>query len=177
MNRARVLFILGFVLSLGAGVVIGMVVGRAPITPAAPTHRGPGFDLGLTPQQDEKVREIWSAVRQTDSGRNDRRRTLSKERDDAIQQLIPLDKKADYDRVQQEHTAKVAEMNKEHERLVQEAEQKMKLILTDAQWKRLEEMKRERAEHGRNGRPSTMHGTTRPSSRPTDYMGHEFHDR
>lgn len=174
MNRARVLFILGFVLSLGAGVVIGMVVGRAPITPAAPTHRGPGFDLGLTPQQDEKVREIWSAVRQTDSGRNDRRRSLSKERDDAIVQLIPTDRQADYDRIQQAYDAKSSEMRKEHERLVQEAEQKMKAVLTDAQWKRFEEMKRERAERGKNGRPSTMHGATRPSSRPVD---HEFHER
>jgi Spy/CpxP family protein refolding chaperone len=177
MNRARLLFILGFVLSLGAGVVIGMVVGRAPITPAAPAHRGPGFDLGLTPQQDEKVREIWSAVRQTDGGRNDHRHSLSKERDDAIVQLIPADKKADYDRIQQEHAARVAEMGKEHERLVQEAEQKMKAVLTDAQWKRFEEMKRERADRGKNGRPSTMRGTTRPSSRPTDHMDHDFHER
>jgi Spy/CpxP family protein refolding chaperone len=174
MNRARVLFILGFVLSLGAGVVIGMVVGRAPITPAATTHRGPGFDLGLTPQQDEKVREIWSAVRQTDGGRNDRRHSLSKERDDAIQQLIPAERQADYDRIQQSYKNKSVEMQKEHDRLVQEAEQKMKAVLTDAQWKRFEEMKRERADRGKNGRPSTMHGTTRPSSRPAD---HEFHDR
>lgn len=160
MNRARLLFIIGFVLSMGAGVVVGMALVRGtPKTLAAP--HGMDADLGLTPQQAEQVKAIWSAVRQSDGGRNDHRRSLSRERDEAIAKLIGADRKEDYDRIMQDHTAKVAEANKERERLMQEAELKMKAVLTDVQWKKFEEIKKDRAEHGRNGHPPSTRGLQR----------------
>src|SRR5437764_1284083 len=115
-------------LALGAGVVVGMVAARAPVKAVAP-RGGMDAELGLTPQQAEQVHAIWSAVGEKGHGRNDRRRALGKERDEAILKLIPTDRKADYDRIQQEHAAKVAEANKEHERLIADAEQKMKIVL------------------------------------------------
>ncbi len=154
MNRARVLFVIGFILSMGAGVVVGMALVRNVPGAHAESH-GWDADLGLTPQQAEQVKAIWSAVRQSDGSRNDNRRALGHERDEAIAQLIPAERKADYDRILQTHATKVAEANKEHDRLMQEGEQKMKAVLTEAQWKKFESIKKDRAERWRNGRPST----------------------
>src|SRR5258708_2857850 len=105
MNRARLLFIIGFVLSLCAGVVIGMVVSRTPAVmakSASQQHGGLDEELGLSPAQKEQVHTIWtpiwSSMRQLDRGRSDKRRALSKDRDEAISQLVPADQKADYDR-------------------------------------------------------------------------------
>ena len=176
MNRARVLFILGFLLSLSAGVVIGMVLGRTPVVAAKPAATQPhGLDeeLGLNPDQKEQVHAIWNPIwasmRQLDRGRSDKRRAMSKERDEAIALLVPAERKADYDRVMQDYTAKVGDLNKERDHLMQEGEQKMKPILSDVQWKKYEDFKRDRAERGgRGGRPATMHGATRPSTRPAE---------
>ena len=178
MNRARLLFILGFLVSLFAGVVVGMMVGHsipATATPAATTkawHRGMDMDayLELSPPQKEQVRAIWSAVRPSPAGDGshvDRRRAAAKERDEAILQLVPADRKPDYDRIQQEYTVAVAEMNKEHERLMQDAEVKMKAVLTEAQWKKFEEIKRAGLERGRNGRSGSMRGSTQPATHPS----------
>jgi Spy/CpxP family protein refolding chaperone len=163
MNRVRLLFIFGFVLSLCAGVVVGMVVRTVP-----PVHLRTGFgpDLGLSPEQEEQMRAIWAPVRESDRGRGDRRKGISKERDDAVSQLIPSDRRSDYEKILQEHTSKLADMGREHERLVQDAEAKMKNMLTATQWTQFEEMKRERFERRGGHSPSTRgpnHYTTRPS--------------
>lgn len=157
MNRARVLFVIGFVLSMGAGVVVGMAL-------AGP--RAMDTDLGLTPQQAKQVKAIWSAVGKSDGGRNDSRRSLGRERDDAIAQLVPADRKADYDRIIQEHASKMADANKERDRLMQEGELKMKAILTETQWKKFEAIKKERAEHFRNGRPPSTRSSQHPHEPP-----------
>ena len=165
MNRARVLFVIGFVLSMGAGVVVGMALVRgAPKAVAAP--HGMDSDLGLDPKQAEQVKAIWSAVRQGDGGRNDRRRSLGHERDDASAGLVPADRKADYDRIIQDHATKMADANKERDRLFQDAEQKMKAILTEAQWKKFEVIKKDRAEHFRDGRGSSTRGSQHPHEPP-----------
>ena len=165
MNRARVLFVIGFVLSMGAGVVVGMALVRST-SKAVAGPRGMDTDLGLTPQQAEQVKAIWSAVRQSDGGRNDSRRSLGRERDDAIARLVPADRKADYDRIIQEHASKMADANKERDRLMQEGELKMKAILTETQWKKFEAIKKERAEHFRNGRPPSTRGSQRSHEPP-----------
>jgi Spy/CpxP family protein refolding chaperone len=163
MNRVRLLFIFGFVLSLCAGVVVGMVVRTAP--PVLP-RGGFGPDLGLSPAQEEQMRAIWAPVRESDRGRGDRRKAISKERDEAVSQLIPTEHRADYEKVLAEHTAKLAEMSREHEKLVQEAELKMKAMLTEQQWKQFEAMKRERSERRGGHQPSSRssgHNATHPS--------------
>src|SRR5260370_21443854 len=104
MTRGRVLFIFGFLISLGAGFVIGMAVGRSPQAaqavpakePATKSTRLQSLDdeLDLTTEQRAKVKEIFSVVRPPDSGRNDALRALRRERDEASHQLVPDDRKA-----------------------------------------------------------------------------------
>ena len=167
MTRARVLFIFGFLISMAAGFVAGMVVGRTPVqanpaTPPAPTpttNRRPGppsldDQLGLTTAQRAKVKEIFSAVRPPDGGRNDPLRTIHRERDEAIHQLIPEDRKADYDRILAECAAKEQDLRHEHEQQFKDAEAKMQAVLTPEQWTKYQDIKKQ----WRNGRPSTSQG-------------------
>ena len=171
MTRARVLFIFGFLISMAAGFVAGMVVGRTPVQASLPTQvpggptttrrsgpRSLDDELGLTTAQRAKVREIFSAVRPPDGGRNDAFRTLHRERDEAIHQLIPDDRKADYDRILAECTAKEQDLRHEHEQQFKEAEAKMQAVLTPEQWTKYHDIKKRQAEQWRNGRPSTNQG-------------------
>ena len=183
MNRARLLFVMGFLLAMCAGVVVGMVVGRAPkaeTTPAPTSRPSLEADLKLDPQQSEQVHAIWSgvwsSVRQMDSNRTDKRRALSRERDEAITQLIPAERKAEYDRIMQDYTSKVAELSKDRDKIFQDAEQKMKPLLTETQWKRYEEIKKERMDRGHGGRPPGGRGGPHPSSNRSGPPG-EPHDR
>jgi Spy/CpxP family protein refolding chaperone len=135
----------------------------------------------LTPRQKEQVRAIWSAVRPApsgDGGHVDRRHAAAKERDEAILRLVPADRKADYDRAQQDYAAALAEIAWDHERLMQDAEVKMKAVLSDAQWKKFEEIKRSGLERGRNGHPGPMHGSTHPAAHSTSRpAGGDTHDK
>ncbi len=181
MSRVRIVFLVGFILSLAAGVVVGMVVSRPGViisgpTTTRPTGRDPGGrspfaeQLDLTPQQDEAMKKIWNeahaAMRQSEAGRFDRRHALADERDKAILLLIPAEKKADYERIQQEHASKVAEMNNERDRIFKEADEKTKAILSEAQWKKLEEMKKDhrgpRGPGGPGGPGGGRHGPPPP---------------
>jgi Spy/CpxP family protein refolding chaperone len=167
MTRARVLFIFGFLISMAAGFVAGMVVGRTPVhanpaTPPGPgptTNRRPGppsldDELGLTTAQRAKVKEIFSAVRPPDGGRNDPLRAIHRERDEAIHQLIPDDRKADYDKILSDCAAREQELRKEHEQQFREAEAKMEAVLTSEQWTKYQDLKK----RWHNGRPSTNQG-------------------
>ena len=175
MNRVRLLFILGFLVSMSAGVVVGVVVGRAPKTLSSPVAtsqpHGLEVDLKLDHHQAERVHEIWSSVgaalRQIDSNRGDKRRSMGRERDEAIAELIPADRKSDYDRIQQEYAAKIAEVTKDRDKIIQDAEQRMKELLTDTQWTRYQEIKKERDDHWRGGRPGGGRGGPHgPPTRP-----------
>ena len=176
MNRFRLLFILGFLVSMSAGVVVGMVArtvaGRGPkdtsVVSPPTTQHSLEADLKLEPRQAEEVHQIWSqvfaAVRQLDQSRGEKRQALDRERDEQIAQLLFADQVADYDWILQEHELKVAELRKDRDKLFQDAEQKMRPLLSDAQWKRYEEIKKERADHRHNGRPSGGRGGGRPTS-------------
>jgi Spy/CpxP family protein refolding chaperone len=171
MTRARVLFIFGFLISMAAGFVAGMVVGRTPVHanptttlpgPGPTTNRRPGppsldDELGLTAAQRAKVREIFSAVRPPDM-RNDPLRAIHRERDEAIHQLIPDDRKADYDRILSDCAAKEQDLRHEHEQQFREAEAKMQAVLTPEQWTKYQDIKKRQAERWHNGRPSTNQG-------------------
>jgi hypothetical protein len=181
MSRVRIVFLLGFILSLAAGVVVGMVVSRPGVMIAGPatkpsSDRDPGGrnsfaeKLELTPQQDEAMKKIWNEVqasmRQFEAGRFDRRHALADERDKAVLLLIPPEKKADYERIQQEHAAKMTELNNERDRIFKEADEKTKAILSEAQWKKLEEMKKDhrgpRGPGGPGGPGGGRHGGPPP---------------
>jgi hypothetical protein len=114
-NRAKIIVLAIFVLTLGAGVVAGMLASRLPGSGAisAPITPGEGpltQELGLNTEQSEKMRKIWEGVRDlsTQSLRDGIK--AEHQRDDAIRGLIPADKIEAFNNVQKGYQDKMAKM-------------------------------------------------------------------
>jgi Spy/CpxP family protein refolding chaperone len=188
----KVLLVLGFVVALGAGVIIGMelrqpalATANVPVAPASATTRGgPGgmltARLGLSAEQQEQMKKIWSETAHR-GGReaDERRRQFRKERDEAIAALVRPEDKAKYDAAIQTYADRQAAMEKEWRSSFAAAVEKTKAILTPEQAKKYDEFLKEReadrvarnsttsssgaAEHDNsNRRPPETRATTRP---------------
>lgn len=180
--RGKLLLVLSFVLTLGAGIVVGMglnkaVIGGSPVvngpTPpplAPPPNPGSWFvkELGLSAEQSEQMKSIWSqAMEGTGRELFDRRRSLYRDRDKAIEAIYTEDQRTERERIRREYDAKLAENSKERDKLVQTAVEKTKAMLSDEQRAKYEKMLRERNDRDRDRHrgPSTRPGT-QPSDRP-----------
>jgi Spy/CpxP family protein refolding chaperone len=169
----KVLLVIGFLVALGAGVIIGMEL-RQPASatanvPAPAATRGatgaggPGgmltARLGLTPEQQEQMKRIWSETAHR-GGReaDERRRQFRKERDDAIAALVRPEDRPKYDAAVQHYADRQAAMEREWRSSFQAAVEKTKAILAPDQAKRYEEFLKER-EADRVARNSTTNGS------------------
>lgn len=158
----RVLVIVGFLVSLAAGLTVGLSVsdrvhepppprpedrhpgpspGPGPQPQESRDRRGPGSpgswlaqQLDLSTDQQQQLDAIWSEVAR-DRGREqwDMRSKLRKERDDAIAALIPEDRKAEYERIHSDYDARVEDMESQWRSRFQQAVEKTKAILTPDQ--------------------------------------------
>jgi Spy/CpxP family protein refolding chaperone len=177
MTRAVV--ITGFLIAFAAGLVVGTRVHPKVETPATrPVHRGGWLasDLNLTPQQQEEMKRIWSDTASGDrQGRDERRRDLARQRDEAIKAIVRPEDKQRYEEILRTYDTDSAALAREGRADFQKAVERTKQILTPDQRARYEEFlrrhdpSRERRrgdrEHG-PGRRSGPHGSTRPASQP-----------
>jgi uncharacterized membrane protein len=172
----KVLLVVGFLVAFGAGVVIGLELRQpAQATTVVPATRptGPGSfltaELGLSPDQQEQMKKIWSETAHR-GGReqDDRRRQSRKERDDAILALVRPEDRPKYDAVVQAYLDRQAEMEKEWRASFQTAVEKTKRILTPEQGRKYEDfLKKREAERGsRPEHDSNRRAEGRATSRP-----------
>jgi hypothetical protein len=135
--------------------------------------------LGLSPEQQEQMKRIWSETAHR-GGREaeERRRQYRKDRDDAIAALIRPDDKPKYDAALQQYADRQAAMEKEWRSSFAAAVEKTKAILNPDQAKKYDEFLKEReadrvarnsttsstAEHDNNRRPPDTRATTRPAA-------------
>src|SRR5437868_5871339 len=105
----KLVVLLGFLISFAAGLTVG--IQARPHFAAPPTTRpsaGPGWlvgQLNLDPQQREQLEKIWARVAHRGGHEQDeRRRQLSRERDEAIAALIQPADKAKYDQVMKNYS-------------------------------------------------------------------------
>jgi len=134
--------------------VMGVGLARVSARPAA--HLSLSDELGLTAQQREQMKEIWSKVVERDGtggSAGDRRAALRKDRDEAIAKLIPEDQKAAFEKIQQDYTTALDALNKERSKVYQDAVERTKQILDAAQRVKYDEVLKRRAERGRGPRP------------------------
>jgi len=183
--RGKLLLVMAFVLTLCAGIVVGVGLskqagaGNPPVlsgtAPPLPVPAGPGSwfadKLKLSPTQTEQMKAIWSEAMQG-AGEElfDRRRSLYRERDRAIEALYTDEQKAERERLKKEFDVKLAENSKEREKLVQAAVEKTKAMLNPEQRDVYEKMLRERADRDRHRGPSSR-SSTQPSDRPGPSFG------
>ena len=177
-SKTRLTLVAAFVLALGGGVVLGLAAGRRPASPVvAPPATQPGEhswladQLNLTPDQRERMKDIWSALLQGPAQTNrDRRRQVEKDRDDALLALLTPEQRAEYDRRMAGYAAQLADLGKERERLFHDAVEQTKLILNDSQRQRYDELLKahdaERANRGHRHNPGGSPAGTDPRTRP-----------
>src|SRR6185437_2264139 len=111
-NRVKLLVVVVFALTLGAGVVAGLLASRLPANqtpgPSVAGDSPLAAELALTPEQREKMREIWIGVQTMSSESLKRSLKASGERDRAIEALIPPEKIEQYNKIQRQYTEATA---------------------------------------------------------------------
>ena len=153
-----------FILTLGAGMVVGVAAGRhataettlpatRPAEHASP-HQGWTETLGLTSQQRDRVRQIWTDAMEGPGqhANMETRMQLFKQRDAALYNLLTDDQKKQYEAIKADINAKLNDLNKEREKSIQEAVVQTKLVLNDQQREKYEQMLKE------HGGPFPPHG-------------------
>ncbi len=171
MGKAKAIITVCFLSAFVAGLVIGMESRQKGALPPPPRPGGHGgwltSALGLTPEQQEQMRQIWSdTVGRGGPGRDDRRRQLFRERDEAIAALIRPEDKPRYDEILKKHAEQMSAMEREWHRSFEAAVERTKEILTPEQRAKYEKLLQR---HGPGGPPHERHGDReRERGRPHD---------
>jgi Spy/CpxP family protein refolding chaperone len=148
--------LLGFVVAFSAGLLTGLnsrpqaPVNSVPSTTYPSNFQGrrgdrdrDGFlarELGLTPEQRDQMKEIWSSVATRGRREQDElRRQYRDERDEAIAALIHTTDLQAYDAILKQHQAKLAAMDQEFSSAWEAAVERTKGILTPEQRTKYEE--------------------------------------
>lgn len=178
ISKTRLTLVAAFVLALGGGVVLGLAVGRRPVpavnVPVPPTSRPSDHSwladqLGLSADQREQMKDIWSTLVQGPAKDNrELRRQVEKERDEALVSLLNSEQRAEYDRRMAGFAAQLSDLGKERERLFRDAVDQTKLILNESQRLRYDELlKTHDAERAGRAHRRGGAGGTDPRTRPT----------
>lgn len=172
----KVLLTVGFAIAFGAGWVMSAGWERraqqAQAAPAtAPAGRGGGFlaaELGLTPEQQERMKKIWSEIaRHGGREQGERRNQYRKERDEAIAALIRPEDKDKYDAVLKAYADRQAGLEKEMRAAYERAVEETKKILTPEQGRKYEEtLKKREADRGAREHDQGRRVEDRATSRP-----------
>jgi Spy/CpxP family protein refolding chaperone len=171
---------LGFLIAFSAGLVVGMEKHSLAPASLATTHpagpHGLAAELGLTPQQQDQMKQIFSDVaRRGRSEQSDRRAGYRKERDDAVVAILSADQKTQYDTIQKTYQDKLAAIDAENKAAFQKAVDATMAILTpDQRTKYQEFLARHQVERGDRGprdrdrgfRDSNRRGDDRATSQP-----------
>ncbi len=167
MGRIKGILVIAFLVVFGAGLMVGLVRGRstAIAPPAPPTLHGRGSflvaELGLFPDQEEKMHKIWSEVTKNGPAGTHRMDEIEKQREQSIRALLHEDQQAQFEELMKEHQARVDAFHAEMRQRMEEAERRTREILTDAQRVKFDEITKRRHDHEREG--GRMHGFMPPS--------------
>jgi len=138
MNRLH-FFILGlFMVAMGTGVVMGMALAKLPEKKSGSWLAN---ELQLTPEQQDTMKSIWLAMaRENGQKYAEKRREITKERDDEIFALIEDNKKLSYESCVDRYSQQLADLNRERAAAFNEAVTKTLAILDPTQKSKYEAM-------------------------------------
>lgn len=142
MIRAKYVLVLAFLTVCAAGAGVGMVVDRhvyAP--PPREPRRGLGAILNLNPEQQEKMKSIWSHVEQVRNQTFHQRHDIEQQRENDVVSLLTKEQKDKYDQIQQRHREQVDALKTEMGQAVREAEQETRAMLTPEQQKKYDDFR------------------------------------
>lgn len=140
----RLIVVTGFIVAFLAGVMAGVTVMPKPHGPNAP---GPGGresflanQLGLTADQQTKMKQIWQDVSRRGGGPDGRnqRGQLRREQEEAVAKLIRPEDKTAYDKIVADFRKRVEQIDADNKKNFQQAVEKTKAILDPDQLKKYE---------------------------------------
>jgi Spy/CpxP family protein refolding chaperone len=150
----RLVVVFGFLVAFAAGLVVGLRPRPAAPAPTTRPSRHGGWlaaELKLTPEQQEQMEKIWSET--AFRGRHDReeqRRELTRQRDDAIANLIRPEDKPAYEEALKTFSDRTEALDNESRLAFQAAVEQTKQILSPQQRTRYEQFRqRQESERGR----------------------------
>jgi Spy/CpxP family protein refolding chaperone len=159
----KVLLTVGFVIAFGAGWIMSagwerrQQQAQAASVPATQQAGRGGFlaaELSLTPEQQERMKKIWSEIaRHGGREQGERRNQYRKERDEAIAALIRPADKDRYDAVLRAYADRQAGLEREMRSAYERAVEETKKILTPEQGRKYEEIQKKREAGGPGGGP------------------------
>ncbi len=167
----RLVLVIGFLFAFSAGLVVGLQVRREAAAAPATRPTRHGFltaELGLSPDQEEQLKKIWSETAHR-GGREqeDRRRQFRKERDEAVAALIKAQDRDKYVEAINTYTKRTDALQEEWRSSFQSAVEKTKQILTPEQRTKYEDLlKRQEAERSSRDREQGRKVDDRATSRP-----------
>jgi hypothetical protein len=179
MRGSKFILLLTIILVLGAGVVVGRLWAKLPLVPTPP-DKHPSWvakELDLTAEQQQQMDAIWSETRQKMGNTFEQRRSLDRQRDQEVADLLSTDPKmkAAYDKIMTDARQQRSDLDKVREKLVKDAEERSRALLSEDQKKRWDAMPRGPRDHGpRGGGPNSTNPSTRPSRpmRDRSFEGH-----
>lgn len=175
---AKAVVIVGFVVAFAAGLVVGFESRQKVAQPTTRPSHHTGWlaaELNLSPQQQERMREIWSKTAERGGrDRENRRRQLYRQRDEAIAALIRPEDKPRYEEILKSHADQLAALDREWRGSFQASVERTKEILTAEQRVKYEELLRRHESqrgsgerhHGERGRTNGSRGEHRSPSGP-----------
>ena len=143
MSRSKVIFAfaLAAVLSLAAGVVGGMLVARVPETPRPhPQSLAPLAELNLSPDQQEKMKEIWQQVQTTAQDCYRDARKADEQWKKNVETLLTDEQKAQYSKITQDYNNQWAALKAKRNTMFRQAIEQTRKLLDASQREKYEQI-------------------------------------
>jgi hypothetical protein len=134
VTKSKILMLVLFVITLGAGASAGMLYERHDL--AGGCSRATQMmlqELKLTPDQETKMHGIWAGVSDVHRQRRMRKDELIKEKDTAVLGLLSEEQKQKFSVIQKKYDEQAQELDQKVKRTDEEAVAKTTGILDDQQ--------------------------------------------
>ena len=154
MTRTKLFVLVCFCVAFAAGISLGVVWTQFRGRP--PRRSWITDKLGLTPDQREQMRNVWSAAMgDLRKRQREQRRAIREERDEAVRGLLNEKQKVQYEEVMKAYDEESSALDAARKAAFEKAVEQTKLILTEPQRKKYEELLKERPPFGRHRRGSS----------------------
>lgn len=142
-SRLEILLIVVAVLALSAGVVAGLLAARIPAANGSPPalaipgpgamERSLGEELGLSPDQREKMREIWEGVHGQVQQTFEHAQALEKQRDEALVAMLNDEQKAKFQSISKSFADRYDELSRQRNEIFEKAVAQTDKLLDEKQ--------------------------------------------
>ena len=168
MTKMRWQILVAMVVVFIAGAVIGVVSPVRAVGQGQKHERHSWLvnELGLTPEQSEKMKEIWSGVMSTAGKQHrERREALLQQHQSDLRAMLSEEQQRQYDALRAQLDSELEQLEQQRRQAFEDAVEQTRQILTPAQREKYEQVLKDRVERGDHGRRRFGDGQ-RPATRP-----------